>query len=232
MEIFTGKVRGRAVSKNKDGVINKILLQVEITSPDDIQTVEWINHDGEDSSPPDNSLVVVVAISSGYKIAIACDDGILAESSPGEKILYSQLNGKKRASVVLKTDGSVLIDTKDASGSQESKIEMNSAGEINVTSFNGMTLNANGALNIISSDNMALNSSGEMSLIGSFINLNGFTDFAVKFLLLQAAMVKLTADFNAHKHTGVETGLSTSEVPETPIVIDISLAKSETVKLS
>jgi hypothetical protein len=207
MEIFTGKIRGRELSKNKDGAIDKILLQVELTAPDDIQTVEWINHDGEDSSPPDDSLVVVIAISPSYKIAIACDDGILAESSPGEKILYSQLNGKKRTSIFLKTDGSVLIDTKDASGTQESKIEMDSNGEINITSLNSMSLN------------------------GSTINLNGSIDFAVKFLFLQLAMTQLAADLNAHKHDGVQTGLGTSNVPITPIAIDISLAKAESVKL-
>lgn len=224
MEILTGKVRGRAVSKNKDGTADKILLQVELTSPEDIQTVEWINHDGEDSSPPDNSMVVVVAISPGYKIAIACDDGMLAESSPGEKILYSQLNGKKRTSVVLKTDGSVLIDTKDASGSQESKIEMTSKGIIFISSFEDLILLANGNAGIIASK--------DISFSGSSVNLNGDTDFAVKFLALEAAMVKLAADVTAHRHPKMQTGLDISEVPETPIVIDISLAKSETVKLS
>lgn len=190
MEIFTGKVRGRELSKNKDGVADKILLQVEITSPDDIQTVEWINHDGEDSSPPDNSLIVGVAVSPAYKIAIACDDGIPAESSPGEKIRYSQLNGKKRTSVVLKTDGSVLIDTKDTAGVQVSKIEIDASGEI--------------------------------SLDGSALNLNGSTDFAVRFsalnIALQAMLVSLNADI-------VSAGGSGSTV------LDISSAKAESVKL-
>lgn len=199
MEIFTGKVRGRELSKNKDGTVDKILLQVEITSPDDIQTVEWINHDGEDSSPPDNSLVVVVAVSPGYKIAIACDDGMLAESSPGEKILYSQLNGKKRTSIVLKTDGSVLIDTKDASGSQVSKIEIGAGGEI--------------------------------SLNGSFLNLNGSANFAVKFLQLEAALTKLAADLLTHGHLGVQAGSDVSAGLAIPITIDISSAKAESVKL-
>jgi hypothetical protein len=190
MEIFTGKVRGRELSKNKDGIANKILLQVEITSPDDIQTVEWINHDGEDSSPPDNSLVVVVAVSPGYKIAVACDDGILAESSPGEKILYSQLNGKKRTSVVLKTDGSVLIDTKDTDGSQVSKIKIDASGEI--------------------------------SLNGSALNLNGSADFAVRFSALNIALQTMLTSLNADI---VSAGGSGSTV------LDISLAKAESVKL-
>lgn len=141
MQILTGKVRGRQLTKNRDGSTNKILLQVELTSPDDIQTVEWINHDGEDSSPPDNSLVVVVAVSKSYKIAIACDDGILAESSPGEKLLYSQLNGVKRTSIFLKTDGSIIIDTKDTSGVQKSVIELESGGDISITSEKNINLN-------------------------------------------------------------------------------------------
>lgn len=144
MPILTGRVRGREIKKNRDGLIDKILLQVELTSPDDIQTVEWINHDGEDSSPPDNSLVVVVAISNSYKIAIACDDGILAESEPGEKILYSQLNGIKRTSIVLKPGGSVIIDTKDVSGAQQSKIELTVGGDININSLNNINLNGSG----------------------------------------------------------------------------------------
>lgn len=144
MGILTGRVRGREIRKNRDGITDKILLQVELTSPDDIQTVEWINHDGEDSSPPDNSLVVVVAVSNSYKIAIACDDGILAESQPGEKIIYSQLNGTKRTSIVLSPDGSVVIDTKDTSGAQQSKIELTAGGDININSIGNINLNGSG----------------------------------------------------------------------------------------
>lgn len=215
MAILTGRVRGREIKKNRDGTTDKILLQVELTSPDDIQTVEWINHDGEDSSPPDNSLVIVVAISNSYKIAIACDDGVLAESEPGEKILYSQLNGKKRTSIVLKTDGSILIDTKDVSGSQESKIEMNSDGEINVNSFKGMTLN----------------SSEEISLSGTSINLNGSGDFAVRFLALQVAIETLITSLTSHTHLGVEPGGGISGIPSSPFLIDLTPAKVESVKL-
>ncbi len=199
MQILTGKVRERQLTKNRDGSTDKILLQVELTSPDDIQTVEWINHDGEDSSPPDNSLVVVVAVSESYKIAIACDDGILSEASPGEKIIYSQLNGAKRTSVFLKTDGSLIIDTKDTSGVQKSVIELEPGGDISITSE-------------------------------SNINLNGSSDFAVRFNALEIVLNQFLIALNLHKHGGVTIGSAETLIPA-PITFDLSPAKVESVKL-
>jgi phage gp45-like len=191
MNILTGIVRGREITKNKDGTTNKILLQVELTSPDDIQTVEYINHDGEDSSPPDGSLVVVLAISQGYKIAIACDDGILAESVPGEKILYSQLNGEKRTSIIMKTDGSLEMETLSTLGIRESFIKLDSTG----------------------------------------IDLNGSTDFAVRFSALEAAFAAFIAHYNLHFHGNVTNGGDQSDPITLKAVIDLLPAKVSSVRL-
>lgn len=200
MAVLTGKVRGREIKKNRDGITEKILLQVELTSPDDIQTVEWINHDGEDSSPPDGSLVIVVAISNSYKIAIACDDGILAESEPGEKILYSQLNGVKRTSISLKPDGSLIIDIKDESGVQQSKIELTNGGDININSVNNINLNGSGDFavklnalqNVMTALAIALTGHGHLGVTpGSGVSGIPETPFSINLTPAKVESVKL-----------------------------------------
>lgn len=85
----TGTVTGREFKKNRDSGNIRLLLQVQITDSDDVQTVEYMAASGEDSSPPDGSKVLILGIGSAYKIAIAADDNIEPSMLEGEKKLYS-----------------------------------------------------------------------------------------------------------------------------------------------
>ena len=90
--IRTGKITGSEIKKNRDGAGNRRLLQVEISDPDDIQTVELMSSAGEDVNPPVGNRVLIVDVGAAYKIAIAADDGIEPSIDEGEKKLYS-ING-------------------------------------------------------------------------------------------------------------------------------------------
>lgn len=84
-----GKVTGREIIKNRDGQNDRLMLQVEITDSDDIQTVELRNQYGEDNNPVNGSQVLIIDIGSAFKMAIAAEDGIIPSMSPGEKKIYS-----------------------------------------------------------------------------------------------------------------------------------------------
>ena len=84
-----GKVTGREVIENRDGQNSRLMLQVEITDSDDIQTVELRNQYGEDNNPVNGSQVLIVDIGSAFKMAIAAEDGITPSMNPGEKKIYS-----------------------------------------------------------------------------------------------------------------------------------------------
>lgn len=84
-----GKVTGREVIKNRDGQNDRLMLQVEITDSDDIQTVELRNQYGEDNNPVNGSQVLIIDMGSAFKVAIAAEDGITPSMNPGEKKIYS-----------------------------------------------------------------------------------------------------------------------------------------------
>ncbi len=106
-----GRITGRKIGKNRDGTKNVLLLQVEITAPEDIQTVELISQDGEDTNPVDNSRVVIIPIGQAYKIAIAVDDGIEPDAAqvPGEKKIYSSDGGAIKAFIQWFKTGAMII---------------------------------------------------------------------------------------------------------------------------
>ena len=85
----TGIITGRTVTKNRDGQNDRLMLQVRISNPDDIQTVEYVTVPGQDENPIDGSKVYIFEVGSSYKIGIGIDEGITPEMETGEKRLYS-----------------------------------------------------------------------------------------------------------------------------------------------
>ena len=88
MEI--GIVKGFEKRKNKDSERIQVLLTVEITDVEDVQTVELMNDDGVDSIPVNEARVLIGDIGIAYKIAFAVDDLIPNQIlNAGEKKIYS-----------------------------------------------------------------------------------------------------------------------------------------------
>jgi hypothetical protein len=124
LKTFIAKITGREIKKNRGGASPVRLLQAEVTSIDDVQTIEQLRQAGIDSGPNDDARLFGLSLGKAWKIAFAVDDGITPAALPGELILYSQLAGSKAAVIHLKTDGSIDIT---APG------DVNLTGNLNVT---------------------------------------------------------------------------------------------------
>jgi len=110
MAIRLGTVTGRSTAKNRDGEGNRLLLQVEMSNADDVQTIEMINAPGEDSNPPKGSQVLIVDLGSAFKAAIAADDGVAPSMAEGEKKLYSISAGAVVAFINLLASGELELN--------------------------------------------------------------------------------------------------------------------------
>lgn len=89
MAVKTGTVMGRTVTKNRDGTTQRLMLQVQLTGPDDIQTVEYVPLPGTDANPINGSKVFVMPVANSYLIAFGADDGVTPSTDMGENFLYS-----------------------------------------------------------------------------------------------------------------------------------------------
>ena len=108
--VETGKVTGVEVRKNKDGQIPVVLLQVVISDPDDVQTVEWMPRPGRDSGIKKDDEVLIVEVGS-TKYAIALNDGTEPQAQAGEEIIYSRdSSGARAAQIIWRTNGDIEIN--------------------------------------------------------------------------------------------------------------------------
>jgi len=104
-----GIVKGREIKPNKDGTVDRILLQVEFTE-NDVRTIELMPGNGVDFNPVTGSRVFVASDSDSYQLAIASTDDIEPESNTGEYEIYSNDSGTKKAKIKLKTDEEIVIN--------------------------------------------------------------------------------------------------------------------------
>jgi len=110
---MTGTVKGFEVGKNRDGKKDVILLQVEMFDPDNLETVEYMTHAGDDTIPPNGSRVTVLSVGDAWKIGIASNDGIKSTMDKGEKQLYSSANGIIKAFIKFLKDKNIEINGKN-----------------------------------------------------------------------------------------------------------------------
>lgn len=108
--IDTGIVTGREITINKDGEEDVEMLQVQMTDDEDIQSVQLMIQAGDDSPPPEDSLVTIVSIAEAYQIAVAVEDNISPTMLPGEKKLYSSAAGVIKAFINMLSDGTIEIN--------------------------------------------------------------------------------------------------------------------------
>ena len=112
--IRIGTVTGRAVGKNRDGTEDVMLLQVEISDPDDVQTIQLMTPAGEDDNPITGSQVLILDIGNAFKAAITVDDGVAPFMDPGEKKLYSlDTSGVIKAFINLLASGNIELNGND-----------------------------------------------------------------------------------------------------------------------
>jgi phage gp45-like len=106
-----GRITGAELRTNRDSDKKVLLLTVEISEPDDLQTVELMSQAGENYNPPEDSNAIIIELGEAWKVAIACDDGIEpTELAEGERELYSSSEGEKKAKATLKANGDIELN--------------------------------------------------------------------------------------------------------------------------
>ena len=110
MTIRVGTVRGREIRENRNGGADVLLLQVEVSDADDIQTVELMTQAGDESSPVDGSRVLLVQLGPAWVVAVVADDLIPPGIAEGERRVYSQDSGTRKASIYWRTDGQLELN--------------------------------------------------------------------------------------------------------------------------
>lgn len=106
-----GTVIKSEIRKNRDGVQNTVMLQVEMDDADDIQSVELMPHAGMDYRPLPGSKVFVVESGAAYRLAIASKDAVEPSSAVGEQKMYSvDAAGLVRAMVHWMEDGQLVLN--------------------------------------------------------------------------------------------------------------------------
>ena len=106
-----GIITGQKIGKNKDGDVNRILLQVEMMT-DDVRTIELFTQAGEDTNPGNGCRVNIVPVSSSYHIAVGISDDLESECDPGEKEIYSTDSPvtAKKARILLNKDSEIILN--------------------------------------------------------------------------------------------------------------------------
>lgn len=110
MRLQTGIIKGRKTAKNRDGGRDVLLLQVELTAKNDVQTVELLQGAGDQYNPPNGSKVLVISNGAAYKIAIAIDDLVALSIDVGERAIRAVLNGAVKSSLLCKIDGNLVLN--------------------------------------------------------------------------------------------------------------------------
>lgn len=106
---MTGIVRDYEVKKNRDASQKILMLKCEISGPDDVQSVEYMSHAGDDHIPPIGSIVTILSAGPSWKIAIASNDNRDFDDTleEGDRVLYSKDNA---SFIKILSDGTIEIN--------------------------------------------------------------------------------------------------------------------------
>ena len=105
-----GTVIGYEITENRDAEDKSLMLQVEISGEDDVQTVEYMQASGVDHNPPIGSAVVVNDLGQAWAVAMGADDFVEPESESGEYEIYASDGVTKKSRVKCKVDGVVELN--------------------------------------------------------------------------------------------------------------------------
>lgn len=111
--IHLGTVVGSAIAANRDGEGDSRMLSAELSEADDVQTIELVNRNGEQTNPLDDHMLVILELGPAWKIAVAVRDNVELDATlaRGEKILYSlDATNAIKASVRFKADGTLVLN--------------------------------------------------------------------------------------------------------------------------
>lgn len=106
---MTGIVKGYEVKRNRNSSQKVLMLQVEISGPEDVQSVEYMSHAGDDHIPPIGSVVTILTAGTAWKIAIASNDNVDFDDTlkEGDRKLYSKDNA---SFIKILSDGTIELN--------------------------------------------------------------------------------------------------------------------------
>ena len=109
----SGQITGREDSTNRDGDIVVRILQTEVSSADDLQSVELADHFGTESNPPTGSRVLIMKVGEAWKLTSSVKDSTDLELNGkiGAKQVYStdEPGTERIATVTLDNDGAITL---------------------------------------------------------------------------------------------------------------------------
>jgi len=142
-----GKITGREIRTNRDGSEDVVLLQVEVSDSDDIQTAELYRGAGVDCNPPDGSKVVLLGAGPAWQIAIAVNDNVTPEGlDEGEYQIYASDAGAKTANVKCEPGGDTVIN--DGTDYAVQYTELKSAFDQLTADFDALVAVVNGHVHL------------------------------------------------------------------------------------
>lgn len=185
MEINTGIVTGRTEARNRGGVVVARLLQVMVSDEADVQTVQLVGQAGEESNPPNGSLVLLLGAGKAMQLSAGVADGIEPIMAVGGKRIYStdETGAVVKGLVRLNPDGDILVQNDNTS--------------VNVMPNGDVTVTCGGAITVYSND--AVNITAPSVVLNSDLQVNGA--ITATGLVTGGGTVLST-----HKHGGVQTG--------------------------
>lgn len=109
-DLESGTIRNTAVKANRDGDNSVRMLDVEMSSPSDLQSVQLVSI-GEDYHPLPGAKVMVAQVGNAWKMAIVLDDGLRPSAGEGEKFIYSLTTAAALAAVIkLRNDSTMELN--------------------------------------------------------------------------------------------------------------------------
>lgn len=113
LNVHLGTIVGSSIETNMDGENDTRMLSVEMSSAEDVQGIELIQQNGEQSNPLDDATVVILEITKAWKVAVAVKDLVEPDSSldRGEKKIYAlDSSNNIQASIIFKNDGTLIMN--------------------------------------------------------------------------------------------------------------------------
>jgi phage gp45-like len=118
-----GIVTGSEVIKNLDGDKKSRVLQVQITSEEDVQSVELYRMPGEDYNPSNGTRVLVIEIGTSKAAVAASDVEALDDLAEGEREYYSDDGEKRLATIRLNGQSEIVLNAGEDYAVRYSKLE-------------------------------------------------------------------------------------------------------------
>lgn len=126
INVHLGTIVDSKIDTNMDGEDNVRILKCEVSSADDVQNIEQICQNGEQTNPLDDATVIILEITKSWKIAVAVKDLVEPDATlaRGEKIIYSlDSSNNIKAKIYLKNDGTVNVGDGDQFVALSNKVD-------------------------------------------------------------------------------------------------------------